>query len=119
MIGLSLQVSIATAAIILAVGLAGDLAVSALKRSRGKKDFMPLLPLHGGALDIYDSFLLAAPAAFLLRLVLSSVTHGAGSGSALSASAATRVSTASATSAAATAATVTMSLSIAESRWVL
>jgi phosphatidate cytidylyltransferase len=48
----------------------GDLAVSALKRSRGKKDFMALLRLHGGVLDIYDSFLLAASAAFLLRPVL-------------------------------------------------
>ena len=54
-------------------------------------------------------------AAFLLRLVPSSVTDGTGSGSALSASAATGISTAASTSAVATAATLTMSLSIAES----
>ena len=54
----------------LAAGLAGDLALSALKRARGVKDFPPLALLHGGLLDIYDSLLFAAPALLLLRWAL-------------------------------------------------
>jgi phosphatidate cytidylyltransferase len=47
--------------IVLAAGTLGDLLTSALKRARGKKDFPPVLPAHGGVIDIYDSFLFAAP----------------------------------------------------------
>jgi phosphatidate cytidylyltransferase len=67
MVGLPWTESILAAGAILIVGLAGDLLASTLKRWRKKKDFAPVLRLHGGALDIYDSFLLAAPAALLLR----------------------------------------------------
>ena len=42
-------------------GFFGDLLTSALKRRQGKKDFAPLSKDHGGALDIYDSLLMAAP----------------------------------------------------------
>lgn len=49
-------------AIVLAAGTLGDLVTSALKRARGKKDFPPVLAAHGGVIDIYDSFLFAAPA---------------------------------------------------------
>lgn len=58
-------------AVILAGALLGDLATSALKRWRQKKDFAEVHVLHGGLLDIYDSFLFAAPLFLLLRPLLS------------------------------------------------
>ena len=56
------------AGLLLVAGLAGDLLTSALKRARGVKDFPAVLARHGGVLDIYDSILFAAPAAFAFRL---------------------------------------------------
>lgn len=56
--------------VILLAGIGGDLATSALKRARGVKDFADIHVLHGGLLDIYDSFLTASAAFFLYsRLV--------------------------------------------------
>ena len=52
-IGLSLLVGI--------LAFASDLGESVLKRGAGVKDSSPLLPGHGGVLDRFDSFFLAAP----------------------------------------------------------
>ncbi|TWT47315.1 phosphatidate cytidylyltransferase [Botrimarina hoheduenensis] len=49
-------------------GVAGDLAVSLLKRDAGLKNSSSWMPGFGGVLDILDSVLFAAPVAYLLWL---------------------------------------------------
>jgi phosphatidate cytidylyltransferase len=63
---LGLAKSAALAVPLAITGLVGDLFASGLKRSAGLKDFSAVLPGHGGILDRFDSYLVAAPVAWAL-----------------------------------------------------
>jgi phosphatidate cytidylyltransferase len=57
--------------VILIAGIFGDFLASLVKRRKGVKDFAALHSLHGGLLDIYDSYLAASLAFAGLILLMS------------------------------------------------
>lgn len=58
-------------AVVLApLGVVGDLVESCMKRDASVKDSGTVLPGFGGVLDVLDAILIAAPAAYVLALVL-------------------------------------------------
>ncbi len=68
--GMNLGVRIVLGIALVALGIAGDLFESFLKRRAGVKDSSNLIPGHGGVLDRIDALLFAAPAYWLaLKLV--------------------------------------------------
>ena len=60
----------ALACLLAAASQAGDLMESAIKRGFGVKDSGRLIPGHGGLMDRLDGFLLAAPVAALLGMLV-------------------------------------------------
>jgi len=58
---LPIKLALPLAAVMIVVGILGDLTESALKRSVGAKDAANILPGHGGLLDRLDSLLFNAP----------------------------------------------------------
>jgi len=63
---MSIGVRVGLGLAIVALGIAGDLFESSLKRRAGVKDSSNLIPGHGGVLDRVDALLFAAPVYYLV-----------------------------------------------------
>lgn len=68
--GIDDTVWIITAPFVTAASTVGDLFESAMKRKAGVKDSGAIMPGHGGVLDRFDGYLLAAPVMTLLIRLL-------------------------------------------------
>lgn len=74
--GLSLIIAMPTATVIAiasastVAAVVGDLTASAAKRRAGVKDYPAVLTIQGGLLDIYDAWMVAAPVAVAVALLL-------------------------------------------------
>ena len=51
------------------LSMVGDLLASAFKRHKNIKDYSHLIPVHGGILDRFDSFIFIAPVIYYLAQV--------------------------------------------------
>jgi phosphatidate cytidylyltransferase len=73
---LPLKWALPLAAVMVVLGILGDLTESALKRGAGAKDAAKILPGHGGALDRLDSLLFNAPLLYYFAHLYFSIRVG-------------------------------------------
>jgi phosphatidate cytidylyltransferase len=66
----SVPVLAASGAVLVSLGIAGDLFESLLKRSAGVKDSSALIPGHGGVLDRIDAVLFVIPGYYLILALI-------------------------------------------------